>query len=1203
MMEFKAVLNINDGNKSKPSKANNRKRTKKKLPSNGKSKRRSKDTTKTKPKAKSKKNKEVIEEVSIIDLKTAYEFFTIQCTSKDINDPIQFVMPRYPAKITNDPLTRIYSVVKDNKLLKNCYTSCNIKRLRTQLTTIIGQYAQNVNATPGVAIEDKDRDDTDAHDTATTSSFTPSSSTSSEDTDMSSVLQDLTKIIMNQCKYPRAKNNNKTPSKTETHASETKLINKLCDIKTVYYNLVFDGNFRNDVLNILGPIYPQYVSLTKDNVAHTTQGILCYAGRHCIECKEELKYCYRTGTTAGKGDRKGSAAIARYRTKCPKIINIYLKKCENCNISYSHNRIDYPQTHPKHPNTTLFLDPDAFNHYWIGWRNVKNVFHKSMHKSISDHQYSNKSTAMDTWLKHYNEDWKDDYKELFKLKGVKEHFGGSAELGYSTVMRYYWFVSLLRRIRDLDKFGVIDMDGKPVKIALRVTNEDTDAIQKELDLLTEIKSTSNSINNSDKNTPLSVSPSTPIAKSRGTATRSSQRKIKNKNVRSSTRSSTSTAKPRVTAKRRSRSEMEEDTMENCNNSNVPSPSEPSTKRQRLSTTPSKTGSTSTTSSPSQKSSKSKVISSIHLFGYFVRKFENELLNQPTDAISEVPVRLKGDGVIEIFPGWFIVYGDGAEKITRLRCSYPQILSKLDYIQQLSAEATSKQALNQNDEDEITDETKINDIGDDHGAIDLTKNNNSFKYSKQRYYECANSPYCNDPDNQRKSYKCCKHHVAKLVQHGIAFDEVSQFIEWYKLHHALAKLNAEDVKETICKSYDVDEDVIDSIKTKKKQKIADIEAKIAAFKIKSGGAQLHIKFAAFVDSIHDKINEVSASRANASSKSSRQSKKRQQSRAKAQESNRKDKSQDVVQQLNKILGDDGEWDHEIVHSLKMGPLELLSMELNSNKYLDKIKGCRKSKNISGATMSRTKGLNGTFNTSGVMLALGEEIVRETPTAVILQIADVMTNNQASMDYANRIEGIGYDMMCRIYHHLDTLMEDDRLSDVQKHLWCSLMPRAFIDIWHIFTHTDDLCSTDGIFHPTLNKFKDILYFDGSIDAVIKRVNDQIVEQFWSTMNSTYQLKSMNREHLLMFLLEKRQYYNNNKIAEIKEKGWTFVPIDCTTKLHNIGSNTAARYAKWPNETELKAKRDVPLTKVKIEPSKRTLVLKLIADDQEKRKRSEE
>ena len=56
------------------------------------------------------------------------------------------------------------------------------------------------------------------------------------------------------------------------------------------------------------------------------------------------------------------------------------------------------------------------------------------------------------------------------------------------------------------------------------------------------------------------------------------------------------------------------------------------------------------------------------------------------------------------------------------------------------------------------------------------------------------------------------------------------------------------------------------------------------------------------------------------------KKRQQSRAKAQESNRKDK---VIEQLTKILGDDG-WDHEIVHSLKMGSLELLSMEFNSNK---------------------------------------------------------------------------------------------------------------------------------------------------------------------------------------------------------------------------------------------------------------------------------
>ena len=70
----------------------------------------------------------------------------------------------------------------------------------------------------------------------------------------------------------------------------------------------------------------------------------------------------------------------------------------------------------------------------------------------------------------------------------------------------------------------------------------------------------------------------------------------------------------------------------------------------------------------------------------------------------------------------------------------------------------------------------------------------------------------------------------------------------------------------------------------------------------------------------------SSRANASQKSSRQSNKRQQSRAKAQESNTKDK---VIEQLNKILGDYG-WDHEIVHSLKMEHLELLSMELTSNK---------------------------------------------------------------------------------------------------------------------------------------------------------------------------------------------------------------------------------------------------------------------------------
>ena len=72
-------------------------------------------------------------------------------------------------------------------------------------------------------------------------------------------------------------------------------------------------------------------------------------------------------------------------------------------------------------------------------------------------------------------------------------------------------------------------------------------------------------------------------------------------------------------------------------------------------------------------------------------------------------------------------------------------------------------------------------------------------------------------------------------------------------------------------------------------------------------------------------------------------------------------------------------------------DLLAFELNSNKHLDKYKGCRKSKYFSTATTTRTKGLNVLCNTAGIIIELREEIVRETPTAVILDTAHSCTND--------------------------------------------------------------------------------------------------------------------------------------------------------------------------------------------------------------------
>ena len=352
----------------------------------------------------------------------------------------------------------------------------------------------------------------------------------------------------------------------------------------------------------------------------------------------------------------------------------------------------------------------------------------------------------------------------------------------------------------------------------------------------------------------------------------------------------------------------------------------------------------------------------------------------------------------------------------------------------------------------------------------------------------------------------------------------------------------------------------------------------------------MRFDKFVDSIYDKINEIRPKRANKSPKSKTHAEQRAQTRSKTKQSVDADNAADVIQKLTEILGDD-DWDQELVYGLKTDPREFLSWETNNNKYLDKFKGCRKSKNITGATVSRTKGLNALFNCAGIMIKLSEEIVRETPTAVTLELAHCLTNNQTSIDYANRIEAIGYDMMCRIYHHLETLIANERLSPLYHALWSDLIWRAFIDIWHIFNHTDKLCKEDGIFHPTLAKFEEIIY---KMEDMMTRVNDQIVEQFWSTMNASGQLKSMNKEHFLLFLLDKRSYYNKAKIEQIKKEGWTFVPLEYFTKLRDVTSETFQENAKFPTQSQLQQKKDIHLKRVAVKPDKIQLVIDLIEEN---------
>jgi len=813
------------------------------------------------------------------------------------------------------------------------------------------------------------------------------------------------------------------------------LIRKL---QIIYYSIVFDNSFRNIVFVMFKNNYSDkdIISLKKDCKARVTHGIMEYPGNSCIECNDKLSYVYRSGSN----DCKGSIAVVYHKRKSPMICNSYQKQCKDCGIYYNHNRIDYKKTtkHKTKINRTIYLDPDAFHYYSIAGKGANNYIHQSIFISIRNHQYCNKSQSIDIWLQHYNEECKDEYNELAKIKYADKL---SIELGYRTVLRYFYFYALLCRIRDIENYASIVVNGRVIRIALIISNDDKEAINRDINGLKEAKT------------------------------------------------------------------------------------------------------------PQSKESADTGRISHYQFTFFFNKYYQQLVTSEVSELKEVPVRINEIGIIEIYPGWFIVYGDGGEKITRIRCAYPAILGKFDYMKE-TADNT---------------EAKVNDINDDNN-VDLAVNHNSRLYSAQRYYECDDTPYFNNIGNKRRSYRCCKRHVAKLVEHGIQLTDVSDFTTWYQLHAALAKMKDTDIQETIKAQYTIDDEVLRSIKTKHKSKIIDLKQKITKFIQKH--PEKHFRFEQFVDEIHNKIKNFRQTL-----KAKRAANIRGQ--AKRRGNSTSDNTQQIANKLRDILGDDDfELDRDIMQT---SVRDLLALELNNNKYLDKHKGCRKSKYISAATTTRTKGLNVLCNTAGIIIELREEIVRETPTAVILDIAHT-TNGPTSIQYANRIEAIGYDMMCRMYYHLQTLIKNKRLPAKQEAFWCDLIWRAFIDIWHVYTHTDELCQEEGgIFHPKLKKFAELLY---NINDLMDRVNDSIAEQFWSTMNATSQLKTMNKETFLIFLLEKRSYCNRAKINEIKQNGWTFIPIEWCTSLRDIESE---QEAELPNKQALKEKNNIPLTRVQIKPDK--------------------
>jgi len=109
--------------------------------------------------------------------------------------------------------------------------------------------------------------------------------------------------------------------------------------------------------------------------------------------------------------------------------------------------------------------------------------HQTMFESIKHHQYCNRSQSIQTWTIHFNEERKAQYEKIAKSAGVDAK---SLELHYQTVLRYFYFYSLLCRIQEIEKGKwkpIIINKTKSINIALIITQADKDNIRKAINIL------------------------------------------------------------------------------------------------------------------------------------------------------------------------------------------------------------------------------------------------------------------------------------------------------------------------------------------------------------------------------------------------------------------------------------------------------------------------------------------------------------------------------------------------------------------------------------------------------------------------------------------------------------------------------------------------------------------------------------------------
>ena len=235
---------------------------------------------------------------------------------------------------------------------------------------------------------------------------------------------------------------------------------RINDLNKLYYIFIKINNDKNFRALITHQI--NFKTTIKENIVLQDEEIrlgektFMYAGTQCIKCDNSLKINANFGTGQQSQTRKGRIAIAYSDHAPPTICTSYIKKCENCDISYSYGIIRNKKSgHIMRLNLRerdyFEVSPETYIH--------KNLFTYMTASVIGGSQ------SIENFVHAQNQRWEIE-KEIILLQTDQLGRRDTLNLDYNRVIHSFYMYHLQRYLKEYI--------GKDISLS----KDDLNAIQK-----------------------------------------------------------------------------------------------------------------------------------------------------------------------------------------------------------------------------------------------------------------------------------------------------------------------------------------------------------------------------------------------------------------------------------------------------------------------------------------------------------------------------------------------------------------------------------------------------------------------------------------------------------------------------------------------------------------------------------------------------